>query len=184
LARFDCKRQCCGLFCSVLSSVVQLSKMKQDFIYRKLPDFLTLEEQTQLLQLATNQGWEPGRQKTGYQKLSISEEAPRSLLDKTLALLAPYRPLKWDCFLLRYPTYSEIPDHLDPPLAEGWRHLRLNAVVKQSMIGGDLFLDGEVVLLVERDAILFWPDQSRHQVSYIERGERLLWSVGCNYVGA
>jgi hypothetical protein len=171
------------LFGAVINSIVQLVKMKQDFRYHKLPNFLTLEDQAQLLQLATKKGWEPGRQQTGYQKLAIKEEAPRSLLDKTLVLLAPYRPLEWDCFLLRYPTHSEVPAHIDPPLAKGWRHMRLNAVVKQSMMGGDLFLDGEVVPLLERDALLFWPDQSQHQVSYIERGERLLWSVGCNYVG-
>ena len=150
-------------------------------MYRKISDFLTLAEQDQLLQLANLNTWEPGRHETGYQKLAVGDLAPRSLIEKTLALLAPYEPLGWDCFLLRYPIYSEIPAHRDPPLAEGWRHLRLNAVVRQSMMGGVLFLDGSAVPLEEREAILFWPDQSLHRVSRIEQGERLLWSVGCNY---
>jgi hypothetical protein len=152
-------------------------------MYRKVPGFLTPTEQMQLLDLANTMGWEPGRQQTGYQKLSLGQEAPRPLLDKTLALLAPYQPLAWDCFLLRYPMHSEIPPHIDPPLVGGWRHLRLNAVVRQSMMGGVLFLEDQEVRLVERDVVLFWPDRSRHSVSRIERGERLLWSVGCNYLG-
>jgi hypothetical protein len=143
--------------------------------------FLTSEEQSALLSLAPRLAWEHGRQRTGYQKASVLRLAPQAILDKTLALLASFSPRGWDAYLLRYPMGSAIPDHVDPPLVDGLRHVRLNAIVQSAAIGGIFSINGEEILLQERDAVLFWPDQELHCVSQIEAGERLLWSVGCNY---
>jgi hypothetical protein len=58
---------------------------------------------------------------------------------------------------------------------------RFNAVVQAADAGGQLHLgeSQEHISLQESDAIIFHPDRTKHSVSEIEAGQRLVWSVGC-----
>ena len=66
--------------------------------------------------------WRAGRQRTGYDKM---------------LLVASRFLLRFDCYLLRFRTGSEVPEHTDP--VDGKRHYRLNLVLKEASEGGEFF---------------------------------------------
>ena len=140
--------------------------------------FLSPRERVVLLALARgDEGFEPGRLHTGYQKKNVLEHLGcERLIKRARALLG--EPLMVDAWLLRYPVGSEIPAHVDPPIG-GMCHVRVNALVLGS-IGGLLYLDGAEAPLDEGDALVFRPDAVRHQVTKIERNPRVVFSVGAN----
>jgi alkylated DNA repair dioxygenase AlkB len=152
---------------------------------RRLPAFLAPAVRTALIDLASEvrEGWEGGRQGTGYDKLDLRALDPAPtymaalLADARVAMAVEYTG--WDAYLLRYRDGSLIPPHRDP--THRGRHLRLNAQVLVSAPGtGELRLDGEVFDLEVGDAVVFRSDQILHQVSPVV-GERLVFSVGCAF---
>lgn len=123
--------------------------------------------------------WQPGRQGTGYHKLSWRDNLPAELeplLTRSLTTLG-VDVIDWDCYALRYPAGSFIPRHRDP--TDDHRHLRLNAIVKTAT-GGQLIIGGETIELGAGDAVVFRPDAVDHEVGPVA-GTRYVWSVGCVY---
>lgn len=103
--------------------------------------------------------WEPGRQRTGYEKM----------------LLATNRKLlPFDLYLLRYGVGSHVPPHTDP--VDGKRHFRLNVVLREAQAGGE-FRTSNTIFSTRRIKI-FRPDASEHSVSPITQGSRLVLSLG------
>ncbi len=149
-----------------------------------LPAFVTAEELAAALALAREDGWELGRQGTGYAKRALMPTALptplAALLQRTLHVLGDPTEGHFDLYLLRYEVGSHIPPHVDPPLASGMLHGRVNAILEQADRGGILTLDGVEVPLATGDAVRFRPDVHLHAVSAVEAGRRVLWSVGCN----
>ncbi|WOI53197.1 2OG-Fe(II) oxygenase [Parvularcula sp. LCG005] len=103
--------------------------------------------------------WVRGRQASGYDKMLLA----------TLPI-----PLPWDCYLLRFPTGSEIPPHTDP--VTGKRHYRLNIVIRQADVGGEFFCADPIY--ATRRIKFFRPDRSEHAVSRVEAGTRYVLSIG------
>lgn len=103
--------------------------------------------------------WVRGRQQTGYEKM----------------LLATARfPLPFDLYLLRYPTGSSVPPHVDA--VDGRRHFRLNVVLREAEVGGEFSCRSAI--LQTRPIKLFRPDVAEHSVSEIRQGSRLVLSLG------
>ncbi|WP_111977159.1 2OG-Fe(II) oxygenase [Algibacillus agarilyticus] len=103
--------------------------------------------------------WQSGRQQSGYDKLLLA---------------FGYWPIKFDCYLLRFPTGSEIKPHTDN-VTQG-KHYRLNIVLKKAKIGGEFICHNP---LFQTNRIkLFRPDISTHQVLKITAGTRYLLSFG------
>lgn len=103
--------------------------------------------------------WEQGRQGTGYLKRRIFEFANRLF--------------GMDCYLIKYLPNTYIPPHTDP--VPGFKHFRLNIVLKQTGRGGNLYFYktrqyGRV--------FLFRPDHVEHSVSNVDNGTRLVLSIG------
>lgn len=149
--------------------------------------------------IAERNRFEGGRQAGGYAKLALAQGSEgdvgradtilAELVARCRARLAPLPSAElgraqwvaFDAYLLRYDVGAFIPPHVDPPLADGNRHLRLNAIVLVPERGGELRLDGERVELAAGDAVVFRPDLREHAVSVVEGSPRLVLSVGCNY---
>ena len=100
--------------------------------------------------------WELGRQGTGYYKLKLFES----------------KIFKCDCYLLKYPTNSEVPFHLDK--VKGHEHHRLNMVINHAIGGGFYIKDQQIKSRVIR----FRPDLSLHRVDKVIKGTRLVLSFG------
>ena len=103
--------------------------------------------------------WKRGRQETGYFKLKLLQ-------------------LKnFDCYLLKFPQGSEIPEHIDPVMFK--RHYRLNIVLKKARVGGKFLAhSGKKPIINWPRVILFRPDVTSHGVSKIEKGTRYVLSFG------
>jgi hypothetical protein len=146
---------------------------------KSVPAFLSPRERVVLLNVAKkDDGWEPGRQGTGYEKKNVlTHLACERLVKRAVGEL--FAPTLVDAWLLRYPVGSEIPAHTDPPI-DGMCHVRLNALVLASGAGGVLYLDGNEQIFDEGDALVFRPDVVRHQVTTVEKNPRLVFSVGAN----
>jgi len=104
--------------------------------------------------------WEKGRQASGYEKLTF---------------FSVNFPIPWDCHLIRFPTESYIPAHVDG-VVEG-RHFRLNIILKKPQEGGE-FICEDTIINWSRIK-LFRPDIAEHSVSRITDGNRLVLSLGC-----
>lgn len=113
--------------------------------------------------------WEQGRGKTGYEKLPI--------------LVTSF----CDCYLLRYPEGSYIPEHkdelpwqvlLDLRTPSWWtpKHFRLNVVVKEALEGGKFRC--QKTLFQTRRLAFFRPDKYAHEVTKILRGTRYVLTFG------
>jgi hypothetical protein len=102
--------------------------------------------------------WEKGRQDTGYSKLTI------------------FNILFFDLYILKFPTNSEIPSHVD--LANR-PHCRLNIVLKKATEGGK-FICSKTILNWSRIK-LFRPDIHEHSVTKITKGTRWVLSIGWLY---
>ncbi|HEU4734284.1 MAG TPA: 2OG-Fe(II) oxygenase [Kofleriaceae bacterium] len=145
-----------------------------------LPAFLSSPEIAELRERATaSEGWTAGRQGTGYEILPLRAalpSGPGSLIARTLALLGTPFEDYWDVYLIRYRDGAHITPHVDDA-QHGKRHRRINAVVAQADAGGELWIDGRHVALGVGDAVRFYPDRERHEVTPVT-GTRLLVSVG------
>jgi len=100
--------------------------------------------------------WQDGRQGTGYKKIRMFES----------------KRLRADCYLLYYPTGTEIPVHVDRVLGN---HYRLNIILKQAKAGGE-FQCAKNICSFWR--IRFFRSDFGHSVSKITSGYRLLLSFG------
>ena len=103
--------------------------------------------------------WERGRQNTGY--------------DKMLLCGATW-PIRFDTYLLKFPTGSEVPPHTDK--VQSAKHYRLNIVLKNAKQGGE-FICATPIFETKRIK-LFRPDDCEHQVLKVEKGNRYLLSIG------
>ena len=83
-------------------------------------------------------------------------------------------PIRFDVYLLRFPTGSKIPAHIDPNKAG--KHFRMNIVLKQAKLGGKFFCEQPIF---ETQRIKFFrPDLHFHSVSEIISGTRYVLSIG------
>lgn len=129
--------------------------------------------------------FEPGRQGTGYEKLPLTENMFtswnvhifRSLCMNALAHLDLPKDAAHDAYMLRYRPGAFIPPHKDDaPLAH--EHRRMNFIVQSAEKGGRLIVDNQPYLLSCRDAYIFRPDLEEHEVTKVEEGTRLVFTVG------
>ncbi|CAO3361769.1 hypothetical protein ABNQ39_32640 [Azospirillum sp. A26] len=105
--------------------------------------------------------WDRGRQENGGR-------------DYFKMLLARSARLRFDCYLLRYPTTSGLDEHVDPA-PDGFEHHRVNIILRQPASGG-LFLCDEAI--IDRPRIKYFrPDLHPHRVTE-GIGERLVLSFG------
>jgi hypothetical protein len=119
----------------------------------------------------------PGRQGTGYEKISVPLSADTlALRERRLTALGLAHDTAHDCYVLRYPDGSHIPKHRDDA-PFGSEHHRINAVVVQPAAGGTLIVEGVVWPLDVGDAYTFRPDVEEHEVTRVE-GQRLVFTVG------
>lgn len=103
--------------------------------------------------------WEAGRQNSGYYKM----------------LLARLKwPLKFDFYLLKFLEGSEIKTHL-APVPKG-RHFRINFIIKKAFKGGEFICNK--TLFSNKRIKYFRPDLEKHSVTKIEKGTRLVLSIG------
>jgi len=103
--------------------------------------------------------WQKGRQRSGYDKMLLA------------ALIWPF---KFDMYLLRFPTGSEIAPHTDKVLSG--RHFRLNIVIIEAHEGGDFCCSATI--FETRRIKLFRPDLYEHAVTRIDSGCRYVFSIG------
>lgn len=127
----------------------------------------------------TGNAWTKGRQDTGYNILFLKDQyGAQYLIDRAKALLGPIFEDFWDCYLIRYNVGEFIPSHKDDVALFGKRHRRLNAMVKLADEGGDFIINGSKVEFPLGAAIDFFPDDEEHEVTKVEKGQRLVFTVG------
>lgn len=104
--------------------------------------------------------WQNGRQNSGYFKR---------------LLLTFNKPFHFDMYLLKFPEGSFIKEHIDP-LKEGYKHFRLNIILKKPSSGGIFYTEKSIF---EKNRIKFFrPDLYKHSVSKIIKGDRFIISIG------
>lgn len=104
--------------------------------------------------------WQLGRQSSGYSKMS---------------LLQSIWPVPFDLYLLKFPEGSQILEHVDK-VDEGFRHYRLNIILKKSLSGGDFIFEQSII---NWSRIKFFrPDISKHSVTKVVGGSRYVLSFG------
>lgn len=152
--------------------------------YQTIFNFLTDYERQEILDHLDNLEWEKGRQGTGYEKavVPLTNNVFQALAKRSLHAMKSSFDNVFDCFILKYPLDSFIPDHRDPA-PEGKEHWRFNAIVSGtdpagSPHSGRFFIEDREVDLREKDAIIFRPDRYVHSVSSILYSPRYVWSVG------
>lgn len=102
--------------------------------------------------------WQPGRQGTGYLKRLIFQFT---------------WPIKIDCWIIKYPPDSWIPEHQDQ--VESGNHHRLNIVLKRAQTGGHLRVNKDI----HRGRVCYFrPDLVQHEVTKIVHGTRVVLSIG------
>lgn len=104
--------------------------------------------------------WKTGRQSSGYSKM---------------ALLESLWPIPFDLYLLKFPEGSEIPEHVDK-VDEGFKHYRLNIILKKSLSGGEFMAEKSIINLSRIK--FFRPDISKHSVTKVVGGSRYVLSFG------
>lgn len=102
--------------------------------------------------------WDRGRQLSGYDKL----------------LLAYSKLMRFDCYLLRFPTGSGIKPHTDPN--PGFRHYRFNVVLWSAH--GGRFVCNDVIWRWGQRAAFFRSDTVTHSVTRVLSGTRWVLSIG------
>jgi hypothetical protein len=105
--------------------------------------------------------WIKGRQGTGYEKFKVFEFG----FPKFGGM---------DCYLLRYNVGDRIPVHTDP--VPGKRHYRVNFELKKANLGGKLYVKDPIIKFWR--FCFFRSDLSRHAVTRINCGQRLVFSLG------
>jgi hypothetical protein len=106
--------------------------------------------------------WEKGRQVGSYSKLA----------------LIPYwlsRLIHSDAYLLYFPDGCSVIKHKDP-VAEGYKHYRMNLVIKRPTKGGRMYCLGSVKRFGPLE--IFRPDLYEHGLEPIT-GSMLMLSFGC-----
>jgi len=103
--------------------------------------------------------WKEGRQKTGY--------------DSLLLFLNPFL-VPFHVLILRFPEGSRIPPHKDR--AKGFRHYRLNFLIKSAKKGGQFITEGSIYQ--SKYVNFFRSDICKHEVTKIEEGSRYVFSIG------
>lgn len=101
--------------------------------------------------------WEDGRQKGAYKKMLLWSKK--------------FKSWGFDSYLLKFPSYSQIPIHVDP--VEGYKHFRFNLVYK----GLGKFTCERVIFNFWERIILFRPDEFLHSVKNGSTERRVL-SIG------
>jgi hypothetical protein len=95
--------------------------------------------------------WEIGRQRTGYSKLALWKAS-------------------WtDCYIIKYPNNSYVPEHIDP--VKNKKHYRINIL----LFGEDNF-SGKTIFSTRRLKI-FRPDIHLHSVKPVSF-TRIILSIG------
>lgn len=145
---------------------------------RVLSAFLTAADHALLAPFLDHDGYEPGRQGTGYDKLVIPPSADTApLRRRCLDALGLAPDTAHDCYIVRYVEGTFIPPHKDDaPVAAS--HHRINCVVQQCAAGGALVVDGTTYPLAAGDAYVFRPDLEEHEVTTITAGARYVFTVG------
>ena len=103
--------------------------------------------------------WDSGRLHSGYLKFKIVESSI----------------FKFDIYLIKFPEGSFIPEHTDPAI-NGYRHYRCNIILKKSKFGGE-FLSEHSIINWNR-LKFFRPDISKHSVTKVVGGSRIVLSIG------
>ncbi|GHA11080.1 hypothetical protein GCM10008090_21050 [Arenicella chitinivorans] len=103
--------------------------------------------------------WRGGRQASGYDKLFLG---------------GAHWPIRFDIYLLRFPTGSCVPEHKDE--VDDGQHYRLNIVLRNAREEG--VFNYEAPIFETRRIKFFRPDTSLHSVSKIEAGVRYVFSIG------
>lgn len=104
--------------------------------------------------------WESGRQNSGYKKM---------------LLLVNHFWIPFDFYFLKFEEGSCIPEHTDP-VKLGYKHYRLNIIVKKSKSGGE-FISEKNILNFSRIKF-FRPDLYKHSVTTVVGGSRYVLSFG------
>jgi hypothetical protein len=104
--------------------------------------------------------WERGRQGTGYWKLK--------LFSSTMLMV--------DMWLLWYAVGVGIPTHSDP--IPGYKHYRLNLILWQARAGGHFLADWPIL---NCPRLKVFRSDHPHSVSRVERGVRVVLSVGLGW---
>ena len=144
-------------------------------LFQILPGWLTPRERVALNVVARRSGWQPGSKGTGYEKLDLMGDVATTRLVRR-ALEALGGPELFDASLVRYPVGCAMPAHVDAA-TPGLCHVRLQALALGST-GGLFYLGGEEVPLDDSDAVVFRPDELKHQLTVVERNTRMVLSVG------
>jgi hypothetical protein len=107
--------------------------------------------------------WRFGRQGGGYSVLTLFSS----------------KRLRLDVHLIRMRQGDAVPWHIDPA-PEGFKHFRFNFILRRPKLGGWFEARGPTDALLVRTsrAMLFRADTLEHRVTAIERGSRLVLSVG------
>lgn len=106
--------------------------------------------------------WEKGRQVGSYSKLALIPLWLSKLINA-------------DAYILRFPDGCSVIKHKDP-VAEGYRHYRMNLVIKRPDRGGRMYCLGPVKRIGPFD--IFRPDLYEHGLQPIE-GSMYMLSFGC-----
>jgi hypothetical protein len=141
-------------------------------------EFISSSDLRKIRSLLPSLSWEEGRQQTGYFKSSVhGNEQISEIILRCLVYIGASPKSGYDCYLIRYPEGSHIPPHVDDA-PFGARHSRLNILVKSADFGGILKVCDEEIEIFDGDAYYFRPDLYEHSVTTIEKGERVILSVG------
>lgn len=103
--------------------------------------------------------WVEGRRKTGYCKMPL-------LINNFI--------LPFDVYILKFPEGCEVRPHIDT--VSGFRHFRLNLILKKAKIGGEFFCETSYINTPRIK--IFRPDKYVHSVSKVEKGCRYVLSIG------
>lgn len=104
--------------------------------------------------------WDNGRQNSGYSKMLLA--------------INPFL-IPFDFYLLKFEDGSFIPEHTDPA-KKGFKHYRLNIIIKKSESGGDFISEKNIINLPRIK--FFRPDLYKHSVTTVMGGSRYVLSFG------
>jgi hypothetical protein len=105
--------------------------------------------------------WTFGRQNSGYSRLTLCQ--------------FNMGRVKLDSHIIKFPTGSNIPEHVDS--VDGYEYHRLNIVLKNAKSGGIFYSENTSFSIANR-IFLFRPDKYKHAVSKITSGTRIVFSFG------
>ncbi len=103
--------------------------------------------------------WTNGRQEGGYKIFRLFQS----------------KKFRFDSYLLYYPEGSEIPSHIDK--VEQGKHYRINVELIKAKTGGKFLLEGKPKFKWWR-VVYFCPSDQTHSVTKINKGYRLVFSIG------